>query len=250
MWRVTQREIILAGLFFLMAALYSSVGHAGASGYLAAMALLSVAPPIMKPTALVLNILVASVGSIRYLRAGCFRWSTAWPFLLGAVPLAWVGGAMPAHGYLFKCLVAVVLALSAVKLMDWQRRKQPENPLRPLNVPLAIGAGGGIGLLAGLTGTGGGIFLSPLLLLTRWADMRHTLGITSVFILGNSIAGLLGNTLSLRSLPSALWLWALAAGLGGLLGSYLGSRVFPPGFTRWLLALVLLIASAKLALSY
>lgn len=244
---MTQADLILAVLFFVAAVLYSSVGHAGASGYLAAMALMAVAPPVMKPTALVTNVLVASIASIRYLRAGCFSWAVAWPFIISAAPAAFVGGVLQLHGQLYRSLVAVVLIISAIKLAYTARSvaRLPEQSRRPL-VPVAVIAGVAIGLLAGLTGTGGGIFLSPLLLFLGWAGTRQTLGITAVFILANSIMGLAGNILSLGDLPSALWLWALAAGVGGVIGSYLGSRLLPLGVLRLLLAVVLLVASGKL----
>ena len=247
---VTGSDLILAGLFFVAAALYSSVGHAGASGYLAAMAFMAVAPPIMKPTALVLNILVASLASISYLRAGYMSWPLAWPFILGAVPLAFVGGALRLEGFAYKALMAIVLFVSALRLAITTNSASNELPAAkrpPLH--LAVAGGAGIGLLAGLTGTGGGIFLSPLLLFTGWASLRMSFGICAVFILANSLAGLAGNFSSVRHLPDALWLWALAAGLGGIVGSQLGNRILPQGALRRLLALVLVVAGAKLLFS-
>lgn len=247
---VTGSDLILAGLFFLAAMLYSSVGHAGASGYLAAMAFMAVAPPIMKPTALVLNILVATIAAIRYLRAGLMSWPLAWPFIFGAVPLAFVGGALRLEGFVYKALVAIVLFVSAIRLAITSNATPSELPAakRP-PLPLAAAAGAGIGLLAGLTGTGGGIFLSPLLLFTGWASLRMSFGICSVFILANSLAGLAGNLASVRHLPNALWLWLLVAGSGGVIGSQLGSRILPQGSLRRLLALVLFVAGTKLIYS-
>lgn len=246
---MTDSDLILAGSFFVAAVLYSSVGHAGASGYLAAMAFMAIAPPIMKPTALVLNILVAGIASIRYLGAGHMSWPLAWPFILGAVPLAFVGGALRLEGFAYNVLVALVLFVSALRLAITTSSASDEAPdARRPPLPLAIVGGAGIGLLAGLTGTGGGIFLSPLLLFTGWASLRTSFGVCAVFILANSIAGLAGNFSSVRYLPDALWLWALAAGVGGVVGSQLGSRVLPLTALRRLLALVLAVAGAKLLL--
>ena len=159
--------LLLAVAFLVVAVLYSSVGHAGASGYLAAMALASVAPATMRPTALVLKLAVGTIALLRFSKAGYFSWSLLWPFALGSVPLAFVGAALTLPGHWYKVLVGVVLLVSAVRL-TWE----PSGPTRiPHPAPswVAILCGAGIGLLSGLTGTGGGIFLSPLLLLTGWA---------------------------------------------------------------------------------
>ena len=198
--------ILLAVAFLVAALLYSSVGHAGASGYLAAMAFLGVATPVMRPTALVLNLLVASIATIRFARAGFFTWSLFWPFALGSIPLAFVGGAITLSGHWYRTLVGLVLWLAAVRLLlDWRvRRDRTQAPARPV----AIGCGAGVGLLAGLTGTGGGIFLSPILLFMGWAETRETGGIAAAFILVNSAAGLAGNPASVQHLPAQLPFWA------------------------------------------
>jgi uncharacterized protein len=243
-------ELVLAVLILVLAALYSSVGHAGASGYLAAMALLAVAPDVMKPTALVLNVLVASIATVKFYRRGCFAWATFWPFAAGSIPFAFVGGAWRLPGSAYKVVVGAILLMSAGWLVLRNLRPGPVDAgVRRPPIAAAIACGGGIGLLAGLTGTGGGIFLSPLLLLCGWAETRKTAGIAAAFILANSLSGLGGNLASVRSLPPRLWLWALAAGAGGLIGAELGSRVLPPKALRYLLAAVLVVAGAKLVLS-
>jgi uncharacterized membrane protein YfcA len=243
-------EITLAILILLLAALYSAVGHAGASGYLAAMALLAVAPDVMKPTALVLNVLVASIATTQFYRRGAFVWRTFWPFAAGSIPLAFVGGAWRLPGNAYKVVVGVILLLSASLLVVRNLRSAGlATEARRPPVLLGIAFGAGIGLLSGLTGTGGGIFLSPLLLLCRWSEMPKTAGIAAAFILANSLAGLAGNVASVHSLPPDLWLLVLAAGVGGLIGSQLGSKVFPPKVLRYLLAAVLVIAASKLVLS-
>ncbi|WP_309722595.1 sulfite exporter TauE/SafE family protein [Armatimonas sp.] len=240
-------------LIFLAALLYASVGHAGASGYLAAMALVGMSAEVMKPSALVLNLLVSSIGTVAFARAGAFSWRLFWPFALGAIPLAYFGGAAKLDGSWYKPLVGVVLLVAAVRLL-FGKLPTVENTGRPndTNIPqmppiwLSVLLGAGIGFLAGLTGTGGGIFLTPLLLLMGWAKAKEAAGTSVAFILVNSLAGLAGKPSSLAHLPPSLWLWAIAAVAGGSLGAILGSKRLPPPSLRRLLALVLLIAAAKL----
>lgn len=236
---------LLAAAFLVAAVLYASVGHAGASGYLAAMAFIGMPTPMMRPTALVLNLLVASIATIRFSRAGFFSWPLFWPFALGSVPFAYIGGAITLPGHWYRTLVGLVLWAAAVRLwLDIRLvAKQP-----PPKVT-AVLCGAGIGLLAGLTGTGGGIFLSPLLLFMGWAQVRETGGVSAAFILVNSFAGLAGNPTSLGNLPAQLPLWASAVVVGGLIGAELGSRrIGTPTFRR-LLGLVLVVAGAKLIFS-
>jgi uncharacterized protein len=228
---------------FVVALLYSAVGHAGASGYLAVLSLFSVAPEVMKPTALALNILVATIGSVQFFRAGHFRWSLFWPFAVLAVPMAFVGGGIALPTNSFKLLVGLVLLFSALRFVLDPR--DPEQAQAP-SLPVAIGSGGALGLLAGLTGTGGGIFLTPLLLLMRWAHAKHAAAISALFILVNSSAGLLGNLARGGELPRPALALLGAVALGGTAGSYLGSRRLPVPTIKRLLALVLLGAGAKL----
>jgi uncharacterized membrane protein YfcA len=235
----------LAAAFLVAAVLYSSVGHAGASGYLAVMAFAGMAAPSMRPTALVLNLLVASIATTRFSRAGFFSWSLFWPFALGSVPLAFIGGAITLPGHWYRTLVGIILWIAALRLV--LNLSAPTT--KPPATLIAIGCGAGIGLLAGLTGTGGGIFLSPLLLFMGWAETRQTGGVAAAFILVNSAAGLAGNPASLGHLPSQLPLWAAAVLVGGLFGAELGSRrIGTPTFRR-LLAAVLIVAGIKLIFS-
>jgi uncharacterized membrane protein YfcA len=237
---------LLAALFFVTAAVYASVGQAGASGYLAAMALLGVAPDVMKPTALTLNVLVATIATVQFARSGHFSWRTLLPFAVGSVPFAAVGGAIQLPDRAFGVLVGIILLLSAALLL---RRPRPSDV--PRRVPLlpALGAGAVIGLLSGLTATGGAIFLSPLLVATGWADIRRAGGVSAAFILVNSLAGLAGNVASIRALPDAILPWSLAAGAGGLIGATLGSRYLARGVLYRILAVVLFIAGARLLAS-
>ncbi|MGH8130321.1 MAG: sulfite exporter TauE/SafE family protein [Steroidobacteraceae bacterium] len=247
-----EQLFILVPAFFLLAALYTSVGHAGASGYLAAMALVAVTPAAMRPTALALNILVATFTFYRFRNAGYFSWRSLWPFLLGSAPLAAVGGSMRLTTAIYFILVGCALALSAI-VLAWRAwgGPPPELPSAQARVPIlpAVACGAVIGLLSGLTGTGGGIFLSPIVLLAGWAGPRHTGGITAPFILGNSTIALAAGTATWAALPSELP-WLIVAVLSGAVtGTWLGIKRLS---TRWLLAamaVVLSIAAAKLILT-
>jgi uncharacterized protein len=237
----------LTGLIFAAALLYASVGHAGASGYLAAMALFGVAPDVMKPTALVLNILVAAIATVKFYGAGCFSWSMFWPFALGSVPFAFIGGAISLPSYLYKPVVGVVLLYAAYRLLPNPVKKSEQPKSVPIAWALVLGIS--IGLLSGLTGVGGGIFLSPVLLFMGWAEARQTAGISAPFILLNSIAGLSGHLFSISTLPSAIPIWAVAAIAGGYIGADYGSRRFGNITIKRLLATVLVIAGGKMIIS-
>src|SRR5436853_7730329 len=233
-------------LFFaigLIAFLYSSVGHAGASGYIAVMTLWGLAPAIIRPTALVLNILVACIGSFQFWRAGHFSWRLFWPFALLSIPAAYFGGHLQPSASVWRILIGLVLVFSAVRLIS--RHNDPPN-IAPPSRPVAIGVGAGLGFLSGLTGTGGGIFLTPLLLFCRWAHIRQAAAMSAVFILVNSIGGLVGYFTAVRSLPVLGLYLAIPAIIGGTIGSHLGSRRFPVRAISILLAIVLAIAGTKL----
>jgi hypothetical protein len=233
-----------APLFFLAALLYSSVGHAGASGYLAVMALIGTLPEAMRPAALSLNLVVASIGTTNFVRAGHLRWSLVWPFLVTSVPMAWLGGRLALPVEVYRSLVGAVLILSAVRFVATLRA--PDRATREVPRPIALVAGAVLGLLAGLTGVGGGIFLSPLLLLMGWADLRTTAATSVVFILANSAAGLAGQLASIDALPPELPWWIAAVATGGVLGSWLGARRLPSPALRLTLAIILVVAGVKL----
>jgi uncharacterized protein len=239
---------LLAALIFVAAMLYASVGHAGASGYLAAMALFGVAPAVMKPTALALNILVAVIATLKFYRVGAFSWRIFLPLAAGSIPLAWLGGTLTLPGHVYKPLVGVVLIYAA-----WASLRRASAPPGGLvgtpSLPVLFLCGAALGFLSGLTGVGGGIFLSPLLLFLRWAEVRTISGIAAAFILVNSIAGLLGVMRVAPALPEALPLWALAAVTGGFIGAELGSRRLGNAGIQRALALVLVIAGAKMILT-
>jgi uncharacterized membrane protein YfcA len=233
----------LAALVLLAAVLYSSVGHAGASGYLAAMALYGVAPTVMRPTALVLNILVATIGTMRFARAGHTPWRLLGPLCAGSVPAAFLGGriAVPAHVY--EPLLAALLILAALRLWFPGDRTVPR-PHPSLAGFVVVGVV--LGLAAGLTGIGGGVFLSPILILTGWETPRRAAGASAPFILVNSIAGLLGYMSTAQTIPPQAAVLVVVALGGGLFGSWLGARRLQPLALKRVLAVIMVIASTKL----
>jgi uncharacterized membrane protein YfcA len=244
---MTPESLLLALLFLAAATLYASVGHAGASAYLAAMALVGVAPEVMRPTALVLNLFVASIVVLRFARAGHLPWRSLLPLVAGSIPAAFVGGSIDLPGEIYRPLVALVLLAGAWRLAT---ANSPDDGAAPRGVPVLPGilAGAAIGLLAGLTGTGGGIFLTPLLVLAAWTGTRDAAGLSGAFILANSISGLAGLAAGGFTLPAALPLWVAAVVAGGLIGSWLGAARFSVLNLRRALAVVLVIAAAKLVL--
>ncbi len=244
----------LAVAFLIVATLYSMVGHGGGSGYLAVMALAGFAPHELRPTALSLNVLVASIALVRFTRAKAFTPSLFWPFVLASVPCAFIGGLIELDPTVYKIGLGVVLLVAAYRLFMYQPKGGMETT-RALPIAAALVIGSVIGLVSGLIGVGGGIFLSPILLLAHWATARQTAGITAAFILANSIAGLLGVMMGslqgdapwpLHPVPIAVW--GAAVAVGGLIGSGIGSRRLGHIALRRMLAVVLVIAAGKMFL--
>lgn len=235
----------LALLLLLMAVLYSSVGHAGASGYLAAMALAGVSPAIMKPTALALNICVAVIATFKFYRSGAFAWRLFIPLAITAIPLAYLGGRLSLPAHLYKPLVGVVLVYAAWRSFDTASGAS-SYVVRTPPVALLMLVGAALGLLSGLTGVGGGIFLSPLLLFLRWAPLKVISGVAAAFILVNSVAGILGVMASSTTFHPALPLWAVVVVVGGFIGAEYGSRRLRNPTLQRLLAVVLLVAGLKM----
>ena len=229
-------------MIFLVAALYSTVGHAGASGYLACMALIGLAPEVMRPAALILNILVATIGTVRFARAGYFSWRIFLPFAIASVPCAYFGGRSKLPAEIYHFVLGIVLLFAAFQLFRKAVAFQ-SMPTKPPAPFVSILVGAGLGFLSGLTGVGGGIFLSPILLLMHWANPQTTAGVSAAFILVNSVAGLTGTWKDVNQLPGAIALWAVAAIVGGNIGSYLGSRRLTGPAIRRLLAAVLVVAA-------
>jgi uncharacterized protein len=239
---------LFIGVAFLGAAvLYSSVGHGGASAYLAIMALAGIEPTVMRPTALILNIVVAGLVTARFARAGQLPVRQLAPFLLGSVPLAFVGGSIVLPVTFYKVLVGLILLVAAVRFWVTADRRDEVAGISVGWLAAAV-VGGAIGLLAGLTGTGGGIFLTPLVLLFGWAPPRGAAALSAGFVLVNSIAGLAGNLAAVGFVPPELALWLPAVVVGALIGSELGVRRFSPVAIRRSLAVVLVVAGLKLIL--
>lgn len=242
----TSSIALLSALIFAAAAIYSSVGHAGASGYIAAMALFGLPPAIMRPTALTLNVLVSLLSTWRWHGAGLVSWRALAPLVIASIPAAFIGGLIQLPTQWYKILIGLVLLFAAYKLF-FQPRDASAGADRPASVPWIPGmvAGGLVGLLSGLTGTGGGIFLTPMLLFFGWAGAKASSGVTSPFILANSMAGLAGNLLVLQSLPAELPYFVVAALLGAMLGTQIGIKWASPVMLQRLLAIVLVIAAVK-----
>jgi len=227
----------------LIAWLYASVGHAGASGYIAVMSLFGIAATEIKPMALVLNILVASVASIQFYRAGHFSWKLFWPFAVTAVPMAFLGGRLSLPSQWLQTLLGLILASSAL----WFLRPTPDVEIaKTPSIGIALLVGAAIGLLAGLTGTGGGIYLTPVLLMMHWSKTKTASAVSAVFILLNSISGLAGLWSGGGGIPLDVWPLLISVFLGGSVGATLGSYRLPVRAVRFLLAVVLLVAATKL----
>jgi uncharacterized membrane protein YfcA len=246
-------SLALAALFFVAATLYSSVGHGGASGYLAAMGLMGVPPQMLRPTALVMNVSVASIAMVRFWRAGRdtggTNWRLFWPFAIGSIPMAYLGGRLHLPTQAHAVLVGLVLLYSSWRLfIDTLPARRDQAAHTRASPPLAgcIAIGAAIGLLSGLTGVGGGVFLSPLIVLMGWATVRVAAAPTAAFILVNSIAGLAGLMSRRPDLPDALPLWVGAVVIGGLIGSWLGALKLDLTALRRALAAVLVIAGLKM----
>ena len=239
--------LILIPLIFLAALLFSSVGHGGASAYLAAFAFMGMAPASMRPAALCLNILVASIALYKFTKVRAFDWQLFWPIALMSVPAAFIGGQVTLPNPIYKALVGACLIYAAWTVFS-QATKPDAMTVNPVAKPVLMGLGAGLGLLAGITGVGGGIFLSPILIFFGWAKTKVISGVAAAFILANSISGLLGFLSKTPSLPVGLGYWGLAAIVGGLIGAEYGSQKLTNPTIRKLLALVLLFAGSKMLL--
>ena len=244
----TATVLLLAVMMLAVASLYSSVGQAGASGYLAAMALMNVEPSVMRPTALALNVIVACVATYKFRQTGSVSWRSLWPFAVCSVPAAFVGGRILLPGPYYRPVVAAALLFAAC-VLAFAKRDPESATVRKPRVAQAMVAGTAIGFASGLTGVGGGIFLSPLLLFMGWAGPREASGLSAVFILVNSASALAGVLAAGETLSPAVPLWAGAAVTGGYLGAHFGSRHLGEVALRRLLAIVLVVAGLRLALA-
>jgi uncharacterized membrane protein YfcA len=231
-------------LLAVVAFLYASVGHGGASGYLALMALFAVPIAVMKPTALLLNLFVSGISFFFYYKKDFFIPKLFYPFAITSVPAAFIGGFMTIENTIYKIILGLVLILAALRLFGFFNTK--EKTTTKIHIPVALGVGLGIGLLSGMLGIGGGVILSPIILLLGWATIKESAAISSLFIFVNSIAGLSGYFLNGKSLPTESFYLVPIAIFGGLLGAYYGSGFFSNKVLKYVLATVILMASVKL----
>jgi len=237
--------LAMLAAFFAAAVLYSAAGHGGGSAYLAVMALFGVPQDAMRPTALAANIVVAGPGALRFTLAGLAPWRLWAPLVLGSSVFAFIGGGLRLPDPVCAVLIGLILLFSAA-LFVFRPGGASEYPVRAAPVPALFGAGAGIGLLAGLTGTGGGIFLSPALILLRWAPVRTVSGIAAVFVLVNSLSGLAGQALAGREIPVSAAPLAAAAFVGGVIGATLGIHILSSRGVVTVLAGVLVVAGLKM----
>ena len=239
-----EQPLLFYIVLLVLAFLYAVVGHGGASGYLALMALYGISPDVMKPTALLLNLFVSLTAFMQFYRAGYFKWSLFFPIAITSIPMAFLGGMAQVDAGIYKKLLGVLLCISIARLLVVKEGRL--NDLRPAS-PAASGLiGAGIGWISGMIGIGGGILLSPLLLLLRWTDQKQTAAISALFIFVNSLAGLAGQFVTGIQFSSGMILYVCIALLGGLIGAYTGARIFQHAVIRFVLAAVLLIAASKL----
>ena len=237
--------LLLLALFFV-ALLYSSVGHGGASGYLAVMTFAGMSSGVIRPSALLLNMLVSGIAFLQFRRAGYFRWGSFWPFAMTSIPAAYFGARIAIDPVIYKQLLAICLLFAVARLLGFFGRWS--NDLRPINIPLAAAISLVIGLLSGMIGIGGGIILSPVILLLRWSSAHEAAAVSALFIFVNSAAGLIGINDPSFLIADGVLSWLAVALAGGLLGAYLGAHRSAPLRLRQVLGVVLLFASAKLLL--
>jgi hypothetical protein len=235
---------IFYGLLFVVAFLYAAVGHGGASGYLALMALFSVSPDVMKPTALLLNLFVSMTAFIQFYRGGHFNWKVFLPFAIASIPFAFLGGMVHVDAVVYKRILGLLLLLPVIRFLFF--RNTPVDQMKEARTGQSLAIGAGIGFLSGLIGIGGGIILSPVLLLLKWTDQKQTAAISALFIFVNSLSGLGGQLLKGIRFTPDMWSYVAIAFVGGLMGAYFGSIRFNQNVVRYLLASVLVVASYKL----
>lgn len=235
---------LFLSLLPIVAFLYASVGHGGASGYLALMALFSFAPESMKPTALLLNLFVAGIAFYHYYRAGYFNRKLFLAFALASIPLAFVGGTITIDASIYKKILAVLLLFAILKMLNVFGKESDR--IKDIKIWQGLVVGGVIGFFSGLIGIGGGIILTPVILLLHWGKMKEAAAVSALFIWVNSGAGLIGQFTSGAEISLQSFLLVALALLGGWFGSYYGSKKFNNSSLRYLLAFVLIIASVKL----
>ena len=238
-------EYITAGLIFFGAILYSSVGHGGASSYIAIMSLMGTPIASIKPIGLVLNIIVSSVASYRFIKNKLFNLKIFIPVAIGSIPAAFIGGYLNLTSDIYRVLVGVILVFAGFQFLFDIFKYVKKKTDRPVNFWLGLFAGVIIGFLSGLTGTGGGIFLSPLIVFLGWTTVKGSSGTAAVFILFNSISGLLGNITSISLIPNTIFLYSFSAFGGVLIVTQLGIKIFNEHYMKNALGIVLIVAGFK-----
>jgi hypothetical protein len=234
-------------LLFVVALLYASVGHGGASGYLALMALYGFAPEVMKPTALILNLFVSLTSFLLFLKGGHFKWKLFLPFALASIPMSFLGGTIPLDAHLYKKILGILLLFPVLRFFVFPNTADKD--LKEASILISILIGAVIGFLSGLIGIGGGILLSPLLLLLHWTNQKQTAAISALFIFVNSVAGLAGQVSNGIQMEPQMFSFVAIAFVGGLLGAWLGSLKLNQQVLKYTLGIVLLMASVKLILT-
>ena len=237
-------ELLFITILIVVAFLYASVGHGGASGYLGLMALFAFDPIIMRSTALILNLFVAGVSFIAYYRGGYFKPKILFPFIITSIPFAFLGAFISIDPKIYKIILGVFLFLAVLRMLIYKPKESSKLGHPPIIPALLIGAG--LGFFSGMIGIGGGIILSPLLILLGWANLKQAAAVSAIFIFLNSAAGLLGIIQSGIVGNAQISVWILAALCGGLLGSFAGSFKFSSIRLQYILAFVLILASFKL----
>ncbi len=231
-------------LLFIVAFLYSSVGHGGASGYLALMAIFGIAPSLMKSSALIMNICVSLISFIHYYKSGYFKWKLFLPFAITSIPASFLGALVTVDPVLYKKILGALLLFPILRLLGVFGKQTDE--IKNTNRIVALILGASIGFLSGMIGIGGGIILSPIILLFHWAEMKETAAISSLFIFVNSISALAGLFSKGLIIDSSVYFWIAVTLLGGFAGAYFGSKKIKSPVLKKILAFTLLLASIKL----
>lgn len=240
-------EILIPVCLMIVAFLYASVGHGGASGYIAVLTLFGISLAAYKPVVLILNIVIASIAFIQFYRAGYFKWKLALPFLVTSIPAAFLGSHFTVSEKLYKIILGIALLFPILRLVTKFAKEQPEK--KELNIAGALVIGAVIGFISGFLNIGGGIFLSPVLILLAWSTAKEAAAVSSLFIVCNSLAGLFAAFSNGVTFAKESYIWLIAAIIGGVLGSYLGSHKYKQMTIMYVLAAVLMIASFKLIFS-
>ncbi len=244
---ILSAALLIPFLLLLVAFLYASVGHGGASGYIAVLTLFSIPVQVYKPVVLAMNIIIAGIAFIQFYRAGYFKWKLAWPFLITSIPCAYAGSQFKTKDEVYNLLLGIALIFPIIRLLSNSPKEKKE--MKPVHFPAAVIWGAVIGLVSGFLNIGGGIFLSPVIILLAYGHAKDAAAVSSLFIVCNSIAGLAAVQFTNEIFTTASYTWVAAAVAGGLLGAYFGSHKFALPTVRYILSGVLCIAAVKLILT-